>query len=204
MLMPQRPLRPAAQPSVPPQNETTEAMLNRLVKEGKISGGQAAQYKVWEASRPADSAGAAALRAWMSGRPTWPGLPPMAMPASTPVQGTGAAAARPVMPPSRPASGPMRPIDDAAGAVAPPPPSVVQPSVLQTLEKLYKEGRVTRAQLERYKKWEAERPAIDAGRKAFDAWTKARPEIPHLEEYLKETHKPVIPPPPGARTDALH
>lgn len=200
MLMPQRPTRPAAQTSVPPQNETTEAMLSRLVREGKISGGQAAQYRVWEAARPAADAGAAAMRAWMSGRPNWPGLPPMAMPASAPVPRPGAAAARPVMPPSKPAAGPMRPIDDAGGPVAPAAPAApAKPSVLETLEKLYKEGRVTRAQLERYKKWEAERPGFDAGRKAFDAWTKARPEIPHLEEYLQQTQKPVIPPPPGAR-----
>jgi len=172
-------------------------MLDRLVREKKITAGQAAQYRVWEAARPAADAGAAAMQAWMSGRPTFPGLPPMEVPASAPVPRPGAAAAHPVMPPARPAAGPMRPIDDAGGPVAPAAPA--KPSVLETLEKLFKEGRVTRAQLERYKKWESERPAIDAGRQKFDAWVKARPDIPHLDEYLQETQKPVIPPPPGAR-----
>ncbi len=73
-----------------------------------------------------------------------------------------------------------------------------------SLKKLVKEGRVTRAQLERYKTWEAQRPGIDAGRAKFDAWTKARPDIPHLEEYLKENQKTIIAPPPGARADSRH
>ena len=186
MLMPQRPARPAAQTGIPAQ-EDTAAMLGRLMREGKISSGQAAQYRIWESARPAPDAGAAAMRTWMSGRPTFPGLPPMEVPASTPAPR-----------PATPAAGPFRPIDDAAGGPAAPtaPP---RPSVLETLEKLFKEGRVTRAQLERYKKWEAERPSFDAGGKAFDAWKKARPDIPHLEEYLQQTQNPVIPPPPGAR-----
>ena len=42
------------------------------------------------------------------------------------------------------------------------------------------------------------------GRAKFDAWTKSRPEIPHLDEYLKEKGLTFVPPPPGARTDSLH
>jgi len=201
MDMPQRrTARPVGQTNSSPQ-ESIDAALDRLVREGRISGAQVAQYRVWEAARPAPEAPAERFRAWMSGRPSFPGLPPVEMPAGTPpVQRPVAAPATGAStPPSRPTAGLIRPI---APAEAPAAPS--EASTLEILQKLVKEGRVTRAQLERYKTWEAQRPGIDAGRAKFDAWTKARPDIPHLEEYLKENQKTIIAPPPGARADSRH
>ena len=136
MEMPQRRIaRPVGQTNVSP-HESIDAALDRLVKEGKISGAQVAQHRVWEAARPAPGAPAERFRAWMSGRPSFPGLPPMEMPSSTPVQRPSAdQTAAAVNPPSRPTAGLIKPLTPAEAPAAPSATSTVD-----ILQKLFKEG----------------------------------------------------------------
>ncbi len=173
-------------------------MLDGLVKAGKITGGQAAQYKVWEAARPNVPQDSERFKAWMSSRPNLPGLPSLVEPLTGPVQRPAGAAVRPAAI-ARPAAPMARPAVPTVGPAAPP-----RPNIVEIAEQLFKEGKVTRGQFERYKEWEAARPTTDAGRARFDAWTKSRPEIPHLDEYLKEKGLTFVPPPPGAPSDSLH
>jgi hypothetical protein len=174
-------------------------MLDGLVKAGKITAGQATQYKVWESARPNVPQDTERFKAWMSSRPNLPGLPSMVEPLTVPGQRPAASATRPAVGMARPVAPPARPVAPAPTPAAPP-----RPNIVEIAEQLFKEGKVTRSQFERYKEWEAGRPTVDAGRAKFDAWTKSRPEIPHLDEYLKEKGLTFVPPPPGARTDSLH
>ncbi|MCK9357913.1 MAG: hypothetical protein M0R22_12325 [Dehalococcoidia bacterium] len=193
-----RPTRPVSQTGISPQNDSA-TMLDGLVKAGKITSGQAAQYKVWEAAKPNVPAGTDRFKAWMSSRPNLPGVPSLVEPLAVPGQRPAASAVRPAVGMTRPVVPPARPV-----AAAPTPAAPPRPNIVEIAEQLYKEGKVTRGQFERYKEWEATRPTLDAGRAKFDAWTKSRPEIPHLDEYLKEKGLTFVPPPPRASIDPLH
>ena len=65
----------------------------------------------------------------------------------------------------------------------------------ETLDKLEREGKVTEAQAELVRRWEKAKPDKGASSDKFQAWMKARPEVPGL--WPSE-------PPSGASPDSLH
>jgi hypothetical protein len=50
----------------------------------------------------------------------------------------------------------------------------------QRLAQLVKDGKITQAQADAWKKWQASKPAAGAAKEKIDAWMKARPDIPAL------------------------
>lgn len=57
-----------------PGGVDSAAILDRLVRSGGITAGQAAQYGMWEATRPGTAIGQESLDEWMKVRPDVPGV----------------------------------------------------------------------------------------------------------------------------------
>ena len=64
-----------------------------------------------------------------------------------------------------------------------------KPNMEEMLAKLVKEGKITQQQADQLKAWEAAKPDPKTDPQKFEAWLKARPDIP--------LPKPEGPPPPG-------
>jgi hypothetical protein len=161
MTIPQRrPVPGAGRPAIP-GHESASDRLDRLVKAGRITPDQAAQYRVWESARPPIDAGREWFDAWMSSRPNLPGMPRMG---TRPAAGAGKARAQP-----------------ARGPGAPALPS--QKSVLDTVNKLERENKITEAEAEQVRRWERKRPAAATGQETMEAWLKARATVPGLRDF---------------------
>lgn len=162
-----RPGAGARRPAVTKRTESAE-MLDRLVKDGKITTGQAAQYRVWESARPAIDAGRARFDAWVAARPNIPGMetikPPTAETGKTVWTEMEGAAPWP------------RP-----GRATPPFPT--QERMLETVTKFERENKITEAQAELVRRWERKRPGTAVGSESFEAWMKIRPDVPGLKEF---------------------
>ena len=133
-------------------------LLDRLVKEGRITAGQAAQYRTWESAKPPIDGGRQRFDAWMASRPNLPGMPPMGP--------------RPDAPGSRPEPGKGRGGPRRAGPER----------VLGMLDQLERDNKITEAQAEQVRRWAKSRPNDAAGEDAVDAWMKRRPDVPGLRE----------------------
>jgi len=159
MSTPQRRMGAAKGRPVASGRTDSAEMLDRLVKQGRITAGQAAQYRVWESAKPPLDGGRERFDAWMASRPNLPGLPPMGPSAGNAERKYSAAAKRP---------GPER---------------VAPKSVLGMLDKLERENKITEAQAEQVRRWEKARPNESAGQERLEAWLKARPDVPGLRGY---------------------
>ena len=143
-------------------------MLDRLVKDGKITTAQAAQYRVWEATRPAIDAGRERFDAWVAARPHIPGMETI----KPPTAGTGKTA-----------------WSGTEGPVVRPRPSRAKPEfpsqerVLETVTKFERENKITEAQAELVRRWEKKRPGTAVSGESFEAWMKVRPDVPGLKEF---------------------
>lgn len=174
MSMPQRRPGPgmgtpgtAGTPGAPGRSDTAE-LLDRLVKEGRITAAQAAQYRGWEAARPAIDAGRDRFDAWMARRPQLPGMPPVAPPSAMSGRPLWREADSPAIPPQKPRPVTVFPTQDA---------------VLKTVDRFERENKITEAQAELVRRWEKKRPGTAISGESFDAWMKLRPDVPGLTEF---------------------
>ncbi len=154
MSIPQR--RPGAGEGRPaiPGHQSAGPLLDRLVRNGTITAGQAAQYRIWESARPPIDGGRERFDAWMSSRPNLPGLPPVKHPSDDAGRRRGVGTTRPA-----------------------------RKNVMEMLDTLERENKITEAQAEQVRRWDRARPNGSAGQERFDAWMKARPDVPGLREY---------------------
>jgi len=144
-------------------------MLERLVQSGRITAGQAAQYKVWESARPPIDAGRERFDAWMASRPNIPGMPGAPAQSGDARTMSWAEMDRPVLTPRR--------------AVKSKPEFPSQKTVLETVDKYERENKITEAQAELVRRWERKRPGTATGQESLDAWLKARPDVPGLQDF---------------------
>ena len=160
----------ARRPGVTGRTDTA-GMLDRLVKNGTITTGQAAQYRVWESAKPPIDAGRARFDAWMASRPNLPGMET--------VKPQTAGAAKPVLTEMEWAGASPRP----SKAV---PAFPTQERVLETVSRFERENKITEAQAELVRRWERKRPGTAVGIESFQAWIKIRPDVPGLKEFWGE------------------
>lgn len=163
MAIPQRRPGPGMRRPAGPARPDSSELLDRLVQQGRITAGQAAQYRVWESAKPPIDGGRQRFDAWMASRPDLPGMPPM---------GPAAMARRP-----GPGMGRSEP---GKGREGPGRASVER--VLGMLDQLERDNEITEAQAEQVRRWAKTRPNDAAGQDAHDAWMKRRPDVPGLRE----------------------
>jgi hypothetical protein len=152
-------------------NRGTREMLDKLLTEGKITAGQASQYRAWEAARPPIDVGRERFDAWMASRPNLPGLPPVRPPTGETDKTWWHQMDRPVIPPKGRRDRPARPL---------------RKNVMEMLDQLERDNKITEAQAEQVRRWDKVRPPQAAGQEAFESWRKRRPDVPGLREYWGE------------------
>jgi hypothetical protein len=130
-------------------------MADQLLKEGKISGEQAAQLKDWDSIRPDAKATPAKFESWMKLRPNIS-----------------------VQQPPSPAPVSEAPIVNKPEENAKPVTGVLDlPDFAEMADKLANEGKISQMQAFQLKTWNSVRPDINASRAKFDAWLKAKPDV---------------------------
>ena len=154
-------------PGISARTETAE-MLDRLVKSGRITTGQAAQYRAWESTRPSIDAGRDRFDAWMAARPNIPGMETVKPPTAETGKPGWAGRESPVGRPSPRWAAPSFPS---------------QERVLETVTTFERENKITEAQAELVRRWERKRPGTAVGSESFEAWMKVRPDVPGLKEF---------------------
>ncbi len=170
MAIPQRRSEPPGRRGTTGDKGTAE-LLDRLVKQGRITAGQAAQYRVWESARPPIDGGRERFDAWMASRPNLPGVPPVGRATGAPGKISWQEMDRPVLTPRKESR-------------AKPFPS--QKAVLETVDRYERENKITEAQAELVRRWERKRPGTATGQDSFDTWMKARPDVPGLSGFWAE------------------
>ena len=76
-----------------------------------------------------------------------------------------------------------RPVLTPRRAVKSKPEFPSQKTVLETVDQYERENKITEAQAELVRRWERKRPGTATGQVSLDAWLKARPDVPGLQDF---------------------